>query len=184
VAENVLIEWHEGDVVEMPFEEETFDLAFCQQALQFFKDRVAGLQEIHRILRSGARIAINVFGSIDESPGYQALTKVLENHMGEEAAASRRAIFSLADGADFKRLLSDAGFVKCQMSSIQLNVRFPSAAEFLRRQLSSWKVEELEALDEKRQAAMVDDFNEAMLEFVGDQGLRFPMRTHVLVANK
>jgi ubiquinone/menaquinone biosynthesis C-methylase UbiE len=42
------IEWHVGDPTSLPFPDGTFDLAFCQQGLPFFRDRTAALAELHR----------------------------------------------------------------------------------------------------------------------------------------
>ena len=41
------IEWRKGDVKEIPFQDSSFDVIFCQQGLQFFPDRLANLREIH-----------------------------------------------------------------------------------------------------------------------------------------
>ena len=44
------IEWREGNVSAIPFPDATFDLALCQQGLQFFPDRPAALREMRRVL--------------------------------------------------------------------------------------------------------------------------------------
>ena len=44
------IEWREGSAHEMPFPDASFDVVLCQQGLQFFPDRAAGLREMCRVL--------------------------------------------------------------------------------------------------------------------------------------
>jgi ubiquinone/menaquinone biosynthesis C-methylase UbiE len=53
------IEWRKGDVKEIPFEDSSFDVGFCQQGLQFFSDRLAALRETHRVLKSNGRLALS-----------------------------------------------------------------------------------------------------------------------------
>jgi ubiquinone/menaquinone biosynthesis C-methylase UbiE len=67
------IEWREGNVGAMPFPDATFDLALCQQGLQFFPDRLAALREIRRTLVPGGRLAFSVWRPIQHSPGFAAL---------------------------------------------------------------------------------------------------------------
>ena len=50
-------EWIEADAGDLPFDKGQFDIAFCQQALQFFPDGPAALRELRRVLRPGGRIA-------------------------------------------------------------------------------------------------------------------------------
>ena len=38
-------EWRQGDVFALPVPGTSFDMAFCQQGLQFFPDKLAALKE-------------------------------------------------------------------------------------------------------------------------------------------
>src|SRR5262249_13923549 len=75
------VEWRVGTALELPFTNATFDLALCQQGLQFFSDRAAALGETRRVLRSGGRLALSVWRSIDRSPGFAALAEALAEHV-------------------------------------------------------------------------------------------------------
>src|SRR5262252_9248287 len=57
-AAGVGIDFHHGDVANMPFEAESFDVAVCVAAFKNFPDPVAALDEIHRVLRPGGRASI------------------------------------------------------------------------------------------------------------------------------
>ena len=63
------VEWREGNVSAMPFPDATFDLALCQQGLQFFPDRPGALREVRRVLVSGGRLALSVWRPMQYSPG-------------------------------------------------------------------------------------------------------------------
>ena len=38
------VEWRQGDVNALPFPDASFDIAFCQQGLQFFPEKLAALK--------------------------------------------------------------------------------------------------------------------------------------------
>lgn len=52
------ITWVEGDALNLPFEAETFDAATMGYGLRNVTDIPRSLQELHRVLKSGARVAI------------------------------------------------------------------------------------------------------------------------------
>jgi ubiquinone/menaquinone biosynthesis C-methylase UbiE len=54
----VEVDFRHGDVAHMPFASESFDFVVCQAAFKNFPDPVAALNEIHRVLRPGARALI------------------------------------------------------------------------------------------------------------------------------
>jgi SAM-dependent methyltransferase len=72
-AEGVSAEWREGSAVELPLADATFDVAFCQQGLQFFPDRPAALREMYRILVPSGRVVLSVWRGIERSPGFAVL---------------------------------------------------------------------------------------------------------------
>ena len=47
------IEWHLGNATELPFEDASFDVVFCQQGLQYFRGRAKGMSEMRRVLVPG-----------------------------------------------------------------------------------------------------------------------------------
>src|SRR5215210_3877545 len=69
----VAITWTEASVLAMPFPEATFDVVLCQLGLQFFPDRPQALQEMHRVLVPGGRLALNVYSAIERNPAPRAL---------------------------------------------------------------------------------------------------------------
>ena len=183
-ADIVEVEWHEGDVVEMPFENAEFDLVLCQAALQFFPDKLAALREIRRVLATNGQAAVSVFRSIERNPAFEVLARALERHVSPEVGAMRRAIFALGEAEELLSLLVDAGFKDSRLSTAQMMIRFPSPEEFLRRQVASqspWIVDEL---DGKTLEALVGEVDMGLRKFVGEDGLNFPMEIQVVVAKK
>ncbi|SDR59412.1 Methyltransferase domain-containing protein [Rhizobiales bacterium GAS113] len=81
------IEWREANADKLPFPGESFHVVYCQLGLQFFADRVAALREMRRVLCAEGRLALMVWRSIHESPGFAVLAESLERHVGQAAAA-------------------------------------------------------------------------------------------------
>jgi ubiquinone/menaquinone biosynthesis C-methylase UbiE len=72
------IEWRKGDVKEIPFQDSSFDVIFCQQGLQFFPDRLAALREIYRVLKTNGRFVLSAMRPIKHNPSYAILSEALE----------------------------------------------------------------------------------------------------------
>jgi demethylmenaquinone methyltransferase/2-methoxy-6-polyprenyl-1,4-benzoquinol methylase len=52
------IEWVQGDALELPFPDESFDAATVGFGVRNVEDLEAGLRELHRVLKSGGRVGI------------------------------------------------------------------------------------------------------------------------------
>lgn len=67
------VEVREGDGQALPFPEATFDAAYSMFGLIFFPDRAAGLRELRRVLRPGARALVSSWPPADRVPVFKAL---------------------------------------------------------------------------------------------------------------
>ena len=78
------ISFHQGDAHELPFPDETFDLATCRFGVMFFADVDKALRELRRVLRPGARACFVAWGPFDQ-PYWQSTMGVVVKHVGEPA---------------------------------------------------------------------------------------------------
>jgi len=67
----------EGDVSKMPFDSGAFDVVLCQHGLQYFPDRSAALNDMHRVLSDRGRIVLNVWRPISFNAGHLVFAEVL-----------------------------------------------------------------------------------------------------------
>jgi ubiquinone/menaquinone biosynthesis C-methylase UbiE len=132
-AEGVGIDWREGRGEALPVDDAAFDLVCCQQGLQFFADRAAGLREMRRVLASDGRVAVSVGQAIEHHPLHAALDEITARHLGTPLFA--RTIFSLGDADQLRGLLEGAGFRSVVVEPLSLTAHFPDPVGFVRLQV-------------------------------------------------
>jgi ubiquinone/menaquinone biosynthesis C-methylase UbiE len=132
VADGCQITYVEGPADRLAVEDSGFDVVTCQQGLQFFGDRPAGVAEMRRVLKPGGRLGIAVWAEVDRSRAFSALADAIEAAAGAELAARYRGgPFGFPDPAPLQALLVDAGFEDVRVSRHSLPVSFEKGAEQL-----------------------------------------------------
>jgi ubiquinone/menaquinone biosynthesis C-methylase UbiE len=176
-AEGLNIEWKQGSALELPFSDQEFDLVVCQQGLQFFPDQLKALREMHRVLKSGGRVAISVNLSLDENPLYRTFNDVFARHMGVPALA---APFAFGDASKLQGLLSEANFRSVNVERVALPAHFQSADDFVQATIlgSAAVVPEFARLNAAERATLMQDVLQEMREslasyIVEDESLKF-----------
>ncbi|MFC4551186.1 MULTISPECIES: class I SAM-dependent methyltransferase [Halorussus] len=179
------IEWRRGDATDLPFPDGSFDVVLCQQALQFFPDPVAALREMRRVLTPEGRVGIDVWRPVEFNPGYVELADVLSRSVGDDAEETVRSPFPAWNGDDLRRLAREAGFDGSSVVIEIVSVRYPSAEEFVRQEVASSPLSEsFEDVGRDDRAALVGELEAALREYTDDEGVVFPMESHVLVARR
>lgn len=92
------VEIKNGSISNLPFKDGTFDKAYAIESFNFWPDPVAGLKEVHRILKPSGLIAIAT-GWSKEIPNQR-----------KYAAMARKMRFSLYSGEEMVEMLTVAGF--------------------------------------------------------------------------
>lgn len=177
------VEWRSADALSLPFPDGGFDLVTCQQGLQFVTDRPAAVREMHRVLAPEGRVAVAVWRAIEVTPAFVAMVDVLDRYVGTDAGMMLRNPFAGPDRAELHRLLTAAGFRAVRVRIGVVVVRFPSAREFLRREVASTPLAEMvSGLDEARQEEMATELERTLAPSTDDDGIAFPLQTWLAVA--
>ncbi len=178
------VEWHEGSALAMPFADASFDLVLCQQGLQFFPDRPAGLREMYRVLALGGRLALSVWRPIQHNPFHAAMAAALVRYVGAQAATSLEAAFSLGNTEELQALLRGAGFRDLTIRPATRTHRVGSPHEFIPRWLSgSPRADAWAQANEGTRAALISHILSALRTYIGPDGLAFPKETHLAAAH-
>jgi hypothetical protein len=142
----------------------------------FFPDRVAALHEMRRVLRSGGKIAVLVFGV---SPGYDLTADILEQVAGKEAADIFRAPFCLREPDHVASLFDGAGFKSVKVETRQGAARFQSLDAFVRTEIDGWVLKGRVNID-----AMLLAAHDKLGQFTAASGaVQIPIEAHIVTAS-
>lgn len=173
------IQWVEGNALEMPLPDDSFDVVLCQQGLQFFPDKITALNEVRRVLASGGRALMSVWGPIEHSPAVEALQQALERH-APDVAGFLPVVFSLSDPEQMASLLREAGFSEVSVRPVTADVRFASVEDYLHTYLGSTPLGGIvSSFPEERRQAIGEEIAESVREYIGPSGVTFPQETNV-----
>lgn len=177
------VEWVPGDAASMPFADDSFDIAFCQQGMQFMPDPAKVLREIRRVLVPGGQIAVALWRGRSRTPGFAALVDVLDRHAGPAAGDVLRGPFALPDAGVLRELVTNAGFSAARMRIHLFAVRFASIQEFFDDEVAATPLaQSIPDLPEATRRAMVRDLTEALADYTDDDGVVFPIESHIVRA--
>jgi ubiquinone/menaquinone biosynthesis C-methylase UbiE len=178
------IEWREGNAAELPFPDGAFDVAFCEQAFQFFSDPVTVLREIRRVLAPDGRLALSVCRPIAHSPAYIAMGNALDRYVSPTAGAIMRSPFSIWSVNELRDLFGAAGF-DARVRIDVWTLRYPSVEEFVRREaLSSPLADALGSLNVTVRTDLIRHLETALADHVDDDGVLCPVETYVVLARR
>ena len=177
------VNWLPCDAADLPLPDESYDVAVCQQGLQFMPDPVAALREMRRVLVPSGRVVVALWRDLAFAPGFAAFVDVLDRHLGAAAGDILRGPFVLGAAGPARDLLTAAGFAVPHVSIHVITARFGSVHQLFTEEVAATPLAEVVAeLDEDRLRAMVDDLAEMLRERVDDDGVVFPIETHVFTA--
>jgi ubiquinone/menaquinone biosynthesis C-methylase UbiE len=97
-----------GDGQALPFADNSFDAGFSMFGLIFFPDRAAGLRELLRVLRPGAKVVIASWAPYDRVPLMAELMRCVREALPDLPFGQGKA--PLGEAAEMERELSAAGF--------------------------------------------------------------------------
>jgi ubiquinone/menaquinone biosynthesis C-methylase UbiE len=184
-SESPHVNFVQGSAAVLPFDDASFDVVLCQLGLQFFPDRAKALAQMHRVLGSGGRLGLSVYGPIEHNPGTLALAQALDHHLGTGASQTKRAEHVLAYSTLVHKLVDDAGFRDIAITTETKQVRFASAPEWVAIQLTATPLASLLAEQLARRGMtekITASVEEALTRYQVDGGLEFPLEAHVLTA--
>jgi ubiquinone/menaquinone biosynthesis C-methylase UbiE len=121
----------------LPFDEGAFNVVLCQLGLQFFPDKSLALHEMARVLMVGGRLLRSDFTPTERTPVAYAFANTLDRHLGEGASSAKRAEHSFSDADLLAKLAADAGLKNVVVVPVTLTIRFPSAFDYVRLQLTA-----------------------------------------------
>ena len=176
-------DWFVADAANLPFADDRFDLAYCQQALQFFPDRVGALGELRRVLRAGARVAFCISRQLSENPLLRSQAAALEKHVGADAGAAVRAICCLSDPEEIRAIFDEAGFDAIEVETVSLMLDHPDGLAYAAGAMGGMHTgDKLSELSDEQRNSCFEDFLTGLGDCFDGKGIRFPHVSNVVTA--
>ncbi len=180
---NPAIDWREAQAEALPFEDNSFDAVVSQYGLMFFQDRPKAIQEMLRVVRPGKKVAIAVWGKLDDTPGYAAMVDLLLGLFGEEAANGIRAPYNLGDKQHIIEILNQAGINNYGINTITGTARFPSIEDWMFTDIKGWVL--ADSIDDAQYQQLLDEANKEMQQFLLEDGsVAFDAPAHIISIKK
>jgi SAM-dependent methyltransferase len=178
------VDWREGDIMALPFDDGTFHNIIGNQLLQFLPDRGGALVEIQRVMTPDGRAIFGVYCSLDLCPAHGAVANALEKHDVDPAGIQNP--YSFGDPMILGDVLADAGFRDVSVVRRTMEARFDSPKAFVEALAAGGPSARhaLEQLDDAALAHVIDHVTHALDHYVDDQGLRVITASNVAVGRR
>lgn len=183
VPQPARVDWRQGDAAALPFPEASFDVVLCQQALQFFPDRVLALREMRRVVVPGGMVALCVFGA--PSAYNAALAEGLFRHADDRVGKRSLAPFALADAAGLRALVEESGLREIEMRAAAMMRRVEPTQEWLLQDSAGLPyAAALADMEPATRATFVREIAARLREFWEGDAFMVPTASHVVLARK
>ena len=113
------IKWMAADAMELPFDDNSFDLVVIQFGIMFFPDKPKGLSEAYRVLRPGGKLIFNTWDKTENVPGIYEGRNVIESYFEGNPPKFYSVPFSMYDEKELKELPANAGFKDVKVSLVK-----------------------------------------------------------------
>ena len=131
---------HAGDAHNLPFPDNSFDLATSRFGVMFFRDPVVAFRELYRVLRPGARACFLVWGTFDQ-PFWQSMLGVVHHNVGGPLLQPGGPDpFRFAEPGSLSAVFKEAGFTGAEEEAKTLPWAWPGPVEEVWEQLQSVSV--------------------------------------------
>ncbi|MDZ7692171.1 MAG: class I SAM-dependent methyltransferase [Balneolaceae bacterium] len=179
------LEWRQGMAEDLPFEDNFFDITFCQFSLMFFQDKQTAIQEMRRVLTSKGRLYIAVFNSLEQIPAYQHLLRIYADFVNDYQVHFLSSPFQLGDLQELHALLQDSGLESPRISSAELNARWPDVQTLVLADVEGWFLLAGIKLGDDQVKVVIKKTKSELGEYInGDGSIAFTMPYHLISHKK
>ena len=178
------VDWREGDIMALPFDDGRIQHIIGNQVLQFLPDRRGALVEMQRVMTGDGRAIFGVYCQLDLCPAHCAVAQALEKHDVDPAGIQHP--YSFGDPVILGDVLADAGFRDISVVRRTMEARFASPKAFVEALAAGGPSARhaLEQLDEDGLSQVIGEVTAALDPYVDADGLRVITASNVAVGRR
>jgi SAM-dependent methyltransferase len=127
------VDYHVIDAERIELGDDSVDGVLCRFGYMLMVDPAAALAETRRVLRTGGRLTLAVWGALERNPffGAAAISLVEHGHIDPPEPPPAPGPFSLASAERLDGLLRHAGFAEVQIEEVPVRFAMPTLDEYL-----------------------------------------------------
>ncbi len=119
-----------ADALDLPFDDDAFDLVVCQFGVMFYPDKVRGNAEARRVLRDGGAYLVVIWDRIENNPASKlAMDAVSRLFAIDPPSFFYRVPHGYSDPSEIERDLRAAGFGDIEVETVPAQSRPIKARE-------------------------------------------------------
>lgn len=178
------ITWQQADALNLPFEDASFDVVFCQFGVMFFPDRVAGYAEAKRVLRPGGHLIFSVWDHIGVNEFADVITQAAASVFPNDPPQFLpRTPHGYHDVDTIRSELAQAGFTDISLSTVAEQSPAPSPRHPAIAYCEGTPLRtEIEARDANLLEEVVGRATQAIADRFGDGPVSAKIQAHVVTA--
>ena len=132
----------QGNVVDLPFDDQIFDVVISSFMLMFVPDPEKALSEMRRVLKTGGRLVVSVWQSLENHVVYRKLVEATHEVAGADSANSMAWPFSMGEPGRLESIFRAAGIDEVAISEHDGTADFPSVEDFVATEIQAWLLAE------------------------------------------
>ena len=123
------VTYQQADALELPFQDNAFDLIVCQFGIMFFTDKAKSFSEMARVLKPGGSIAFTVWDSVAHNPIAGIAQTTIETFFESDPPQFLRVPWGFSEIEPIRKLVKDAGLVDLEVEVVSKTIERPDAQD-------------------------------------------------------
>jgi ubiquinone/menaquinone biosynthesis C-methylase UbiE len=129
IVKDDTVKWMLADAMQLPFEDDSFDLVVMQFGIMFFPDKEKGLKEAYRVLRHGGKLIFSTWNKVETVKAIHEGRVVIESYFGDDPPKFYSVPFSMYDDRELTTIARRAGFKSITTTLVKKEGFSPSASD-------------------------------------------------------
>jgi SAM-dependent methyltransferase len=148
-----------GDIESLPFDDDTFDVVFAANSVQYSEDRIAALSEFGRVCKPDGRIVASLFGP-PEKVAFSAVQKAIRSALPEPPPGA--GPYELSAPGKLEGLFAEARLNVLESGEGDCPFNYPSFEMYWRGNVAAGPLQSaLRVINEEQLKAAARDATEA-----------------------